>query len=177
MIVHNGFKILSDMPKLVFYLFENFRGELMLSGIWPKNTSVEVIMYFFEWYSTKLRPFMWEFYGIMASTSKAGLTNFNALQEGSEFSLDQESEFRNGQLRSENDLEKLSQSNQQLQKIHDEYMTRFKFICEQMEAKFFKNPQATPPKPFILDNAEPTCLDYLFYQEMVSAMILSGNGT
>lgn len=37
MIVHNGFKIISDMSKFIFYLFENFKGEMLASGIWPKN--------------------------------------------------------------------------------------------------------------------------------------------
>jgi len=75
MLVHNGFKILSDMPKFIFYLYENFKGEMLLHGSWPKNISSEEIVYLFEWYATKLRPFMWEFYGIMTATSQAGLTN------------------------------------------------------------------------------------------------------
>ena len=76
MIVHNGFKIISDMPKFIFYLFENFKGEMLASGIWPK-TNQEQIIYIFEWYASKLRPFMWEFYGIMTATNQAGLTNTN----------------------------------------------------------------------------------------------------
>ena len=65
MLLHNGFKILSDMPKFVFYLYENFKSEMLASGTWPKNVSLDEIVYFFEWYSTKLRPFMLEFYGII----------------------------------------------------------------------------------------------------------------
>jgi hypothetical protein len=59
----------------------------------------------------------------------------------------------------------------QLSKIHDEYLTRFKFICEEMESKFFKGSQ------FILGSEKPSCLDHVFYQEMLSAMVLSGNGS
>jgi hypothetical protein len=60
---------------------------------------------------------MWEFYGIMTATNQAGLTNTNSLEV-----------HQDG----------VPENNQQLQKIHDEYLTRFKFICEEMEAKFFK---------------------------------------
>mmetsp|Transcript_7465 Transcript_7465/g.11650 ORF Transcript_7465/g.11650 Transcript_7465/m.11650 type:complete len:111 (+) Transcript_7465:605-937(+) len=56
-------------------------------------------------------------------------------------------------------------------------MTRFKFICEQMEHKFFKSQHAQQQPLFILGSPKPTCLDYVFYQELLSAMILSGNGT
>ena len=31
-------------------------------------------MFLLDWYSCKLRPFMWEFYGIMTAASQAGLT-------------------------------------------------------------------------------------------------------
>ena len=74
--------------------------------------------YIFEWYATKLRPFMVEFYGIMTATNQAGLTTSHSL-EGF-------------------DSQDGAPDNQQLQKIHDEYLTRFKFICEEMEAKLFK---------------------------------------
>lgn len=94
---------------------------------------------------------MWEFYGIMTATNQAGLTNTNpldAIQEPSE------------------------NTHQQLQKIHDEYLTRFKFICEEMESKFFKG-----SNQYILGSEKPTCIDHVFYQEMLSAMVLSGNGS
>lgn len=68
MIVHGGFKIMSDMPKFIFYLYENFKGEMLATGVWPKANN-DQIMYVFEWYSSKLRPFMWEFYGIMSATN------------------------------------------------------------------------------------------------------------
>jgi hypothetical protein len=47
---------------------------MLIAGIWP-NSKVEEIVYLMEWYSTKLRPFMWEFYGIMTAASEAGLCN------------------------------------------------------------------------------------------------------
>ena len=65
---NGGVQVLGDMPRLVFYLYQQFRGEIMMSGYWPKNANVEEIMAILEWYSCKLRPFMWEFYGIMTST-------------------------------------------------------------------------------------------------------------
>lgn len=68
MIIHNGYKILSDMTKFVYYIHENFKGEMLASGVWPKGRE-EDIVFLLEWYSTKLRPFMWEFYGIMMSAS------------------------------------------------------------------------------------------------------------
>ena len=40
-----------------------------------------------------------------------------------------------------------------------------------MESKFFKGGQ------FILGSEKPSCLDHVFYQEMLSAMVLSGNGS
>lgn len=74
MLVHKGYKILADMTKFIYYLYENFKGEMLFAGIWP-NSKVEEIVYLMEWYSTKLRPFMWEFYGIMTAASEAGLCN------------------------------------------------------------------------------------------------------
>ena len=68
MITHNGFKILADMTKFVYYLQENFTVELGIHALWPKTKTDDVI-YLLEWYSHKLRPFMWEFYGIMTAAS------------------------------------------------------------------------------------------------------------
>ena len=68
MLVHNGYKVLSDMTKLVLYLYENFKIEMTVKGMWPK-TKVEEIIYLLDWYSHKFRPFMWEFYGIMTVIS------------------------------------------------------------------------------------------------------------
>jgi len=68
MLVHNGYKILADMTKMIYYLYENFKTEILVAGLWPK-TKVGDIVFVLEWYSTKLRPFMWEFYGIMTSAS------------------------------------------------------------------------------------------------------------
>ena len=56
------------MTKLVYYIYECYKAELILMGLWPKS-KVEEIVYLLEWYSTKLRPFMWEFYGIMTAAS------------------------------------------------------------------------------------------------------------
>jgi len=73
MLDHNGYKILSDMTKFVYYLYENFKTEILLHGLWPKQ-KVQEIVFLLDWYSCKLRPFMWEFYGIMTAASQAGLT-------------------------------------------------------------------------------------------------------
>jgi hypothetical protein len=56
------------MVKFIFYLYKNFKTEMIVSGMWPRN-SVEELIYYLDWYSTKLRPFMWEFYGIMTATN------------------------------------------------------------------------------------------------------------
>ena len=73
MITHNGFKILADMTKFMYYLYDHFTAELTIHGLWPK-TKIDEVVYLLEWYSHKLRPFMWEFYGIMTAASQAGLT-------------------------------------------------------------------------------------------------------
>ena len=41
-----------------------------------------------------------------------------------------------------------------------------------MESKFFKG-----ESQYILGSEKPTCIDHVFYQEMLSAMVLSGNGS
>ena len=73
MLVHKRYKILADMTKFIYYLYEEFKGQMLLAKIWPQ-VKIEEIVFALEWYSTKLRPFMWEFYGIMAAASEAGLT-------------------------------------------------------------------------------------------------------
>ena len=88
MIVHNGTKILSDMPKFIFYLYENFHVNMNLYKMWPAIRQEEVV-YYLEWYSYKLRPFMWEFYGVMTATHQAGLRNTNAFN-GIDFNNDDE---------------------------------------------------------------------------------------
>lgn len=41
-----------------------------------------------------------------------------------------------------------------------------------MESKFFKG-----QNQYILGSEKPTCIDHVFYQELLSAMVLSGNGS
>ena len=77
MIMHNGTKILSDMPKFIFYLYDKFHIEMNLHKMWPAIRQEEIV-YYLEWYSYKLRPFMWEFYGVMTATHQAGLRNTSA---------------------------------------------------------------------------------------------------
>ena len=61
--------------------------------------------------------------------------------------------------------------------MHDEYMDRFKFFCEQMENKFFKpTKNGTAVNTFIFGD-KITVVDHVYYQELLSAMILSGQGT
>ena len=156
MMTHNGYKILADMTKFIYYLHENFEAQLLMTGLWPK-TIVDDIINLLEWYSTKLRPFMWEFYGIMTAASQAGLTNRLDSHENHKFFAE--------------DLEKHNDSISKLQQIHEEYLTRFKFMCEKIEQKFFTNNNK------YLFGDRPTLVDYVFYQEMLSAMVLSGNGT
>ena len=173
MIVHGGYKVLSDMPKFVFYLYENFKTEMVSSGQWPKKSQDELV-YYLDWYSTKLRPFMWEFYGIMTATNQAGLRNVAmAGPYDDDKSSDAGSIMSTPKSRSNIplDLELAHKQNSHLQKIHDEYMTRFKFMCEQIEIKFFKGTNS-----FIFGD-KPSCIDHIFYQELLAAMILSGNGT
>ena len=56
---------------------------------------------------------MWEFYGIMTATNQAGLSNQFLEDEGGNIDP-RETEA--------------SKSNSKLQKVHDEYMERFKFF-------------------------------------------------
>ena len=134
------------MTKFIYYLYENFKVQMLVAKIWP-TAKIEEIVYLMEWYSTKLRPFMWEFYGIMTAASEAGLTK-------------------------ERDTSNRDQENfSKLQQIHEEYLTRFKFMCTQIEQKFF-----TGQNTFLFGE-KATVVDYVFYQELLSAMILSGQGT
>lgn len=55
-------------------------------------------------------------------------------------------------------------------------MTRFKFICEEMESKFFKQNRNGIVNQYIFGE-KPSCIDHVYYQELLSAMILSGQGT
>mgnify|MGYP004188767975 CR=1 FL=1 len=55
-------------------------------------------------------------------------------------------------------------------------MTRFKFICEEMESKLFKQNKNGGVNQFIFGD-KPSCIDYVYYHELLSAMILSGQGT
>ena len=112
MLVHKNYKILADMTKFIYYLYENFKAQMLVAKIWP-TAKIEEIVYLMEWYSTKLRPFMWEFYGIMTAASEAGLTKENTTREN----------------RDQNYNENISK----LQQIHEEYLTRFKFMCTQIE--------------------------------------------
>jgi hypothetical protein len=41
-----------------------------------------------------------------------------------------------------------------------------------MESKFFKG-----ENQYILGSEKPTCIDHVFYQELLSVMVLSGNGS
>ena len=59
-----------------------------------------------------------------------------------------------------------------MQKVHDEYVTRFIKYCEQMEYKFFDERDTQ-----YICGDKPSFIDYVYYQEFVSAMVLSGEGT
>ena len=109
---------------------------------------------------------MWEFYGIMTATNQAGLST--------QLSMDHDDLNRNSAQRDSE--HPMGQNISQLLKIHDEYMTRFKFICEEMENKFFKQNKNGHSNQYILGD-KPTCIDHVYYQELLSAMILSGQGT
>lgn len=45
-----------------------------------------------------------------------------------------------------------------------------------MENKFFMKPDGSKPTQFICSD-RPTCIDYVYYHELLSAMVLSGNGS
>jgi|DEB0MinimDraft_12_1074336.scaffolds.fasta_scaffold89877_2 hypothetical protein len=49
-------------------LYEHFKVDMMLHGVWPKN-KVEDVVNLLDWYTNKLRPFMYEFYGIMSAAA------------------------------------------------------------------------------------------------------------
>jgi hypothetical protein len=55
-------------------------------------------------------------------------------------------------------------------------MERFKFFCEQMENKFFKQNKNGAVNSYIFGD-KITVVDHVYYQELLSAMILSGQGT
>ena len=156
MIIHGGYKVLSDMPKFVFYLYENFKAEMITTGQWPKIHQEELIVYL-DWYSTKLRPFMWEFYGIMTATNQAGLKNVN--QNNGQYEGSDGESYMKTPVRSNVpvDLEGMQKQSSHLQKIHDEYMTRFKFMCEQIEQKFFRGSN------IYIFGDKPTCIDHIYY--------------
>lgn len=136
------------MSKYVFYLYETHKGEMLAAKVWPKK-KVEDIVYVLDWYSTKLRPFMYEFYGIMTAASQAGLIQITSEEDSSR-----------------NEDEQM----QKLRQVHEEYLIRFKFMCEQIEQKFLNGSNT------YLFGDSPTIIDFVFYQELLSAMILSGNG-
>ena len=68
-------------------------------------------------------------------------------------------------------LEGVNHNISKLQQIHEEYITRFKFMCGQIEDKFFGNNNT------FFFGSKASLIDYVFYQELLSAMILSGHGT
>ena len=41
MIVFNGFRYIADMPKYIFFLHQNFGGNLMMRNLWPAGKSTE----------------------------------------------------------------------------------------------------------------------------------------
>ena len=104
---------------------------MLAHRIWPQINQTEII-HLLEWYATKLRPFMWEFYGIMTATNQAGLTNNSSLSGFPDFERNNDGTTPRQSLspRSNKDLDKHNKSNLVLQKVHDEYMTRFKYLCE-----------------------------------------------
>jgi hypothetical protein len=81
-IEYQGCKVISDLPKLVFFLYENFKGEFLLHGYWPKK-NLEEVMHHLEWYAYKFRPFMQEFYQMVSSLGSSGTLNLNFHHEGS----------------------------------------------------------------------------------------------
>ena len=123
-----------------------------LSGMWPKS-KVEEIIYLLDWYTHMLRPFMWEFYGIMTVISEAGLTNHST------------------ESNDENNADPMNTNVSKLTQLHEEYITRFKFMCSQIEEKFF-----TDGNTYMFGN-KPSLADFVLYQELLSAMLLSGQGS
>ena len=70
------------------------------------------------------------------------------------------------------DLEKMSKNEQLLHQANEDYLNKFKFACRQMEQKFF---DGGPEGPYIF-GTRPTCFDHILYQELLTAMVLSGYG-
>lgn len=133
---------------------------MLNNDIWPKSQYEDLLFIYFEWYSTKVRPFMVEFYDIMIITNQAGLSNQSDIMNHSS-------------PKSAKDLDNHHRSNSQNQQIRDQYMSRFKFLCTNMEDEIFKNKQYGK---FIFGES-PSCIDHVIYQELLSAMVLSGSGT
>ena len=71
-ITHNGYKVLSQMPTLIYYLQGQFPEEFEQSGLWPADKSKE-LQSFLEWYQNNLRPNMKEYYGFIVAKHKIGL--------------------------------------------------------------------------------------------------------
>ena len=65
MLVYQGYKIIGDMTKLVFYLFEHFTPMFDIAKQWPASLSQNQIHVALDWYTYKFKPFMYEFYVVM----------------------------------------------------------------------------------------------------------------
>lgn len=158
-IVHKGFKVLSNTPLLVYYLVEQFPEEVARTGHWPAEHSKELQNYL-EWYQNNLRPSMKEFYAFIVAKHKAGLDKPPAALEDSGALSDVQSVSSGaGKQPSSQDLEKMSANEQLLHQANEDYLNKFKFVCRQMEQKFFVS-KAEGPYIF---GTKPTCFDHILY--------------
>ncbi len=72
-ISYQGSRVCADMTRLVFFLKLHYEYELMHSELWPHVVEIEIVK-ILDWYSSKLRPFLQELYGVMVAISEAGLS-------------------------------------------------------------------------------------------------------
>ena len=131
------------MTRLIFFLKQYFEYELKKSGLWPRISEAELVK-ILDWYSSKLRPFLHELYGVMVAICEAGLT---------------QSTLSSGDAKTE-----------KLKRLHSHYIDRFILMCDQIEQNFFVDGNT------FLFGEEISAVDYVVYQELLSAMILTGQG-
>lgn len=102
---------------------------------------------------------------------KAGLEKSQEFENSDSFS-DVASISSSRQRQSSYQLEQISKNQHLLQQANEEYLSKFKYICKLMEQKFFKEEHETT---FIFSD-RASCFDHILYQELVTAMIISGHG-
>jgi len=116
---------------------------------------------------------MKEFYAFIVAKHKAGLDKPRAaLGDADALNDVQSMSSSTSKQPSSQDLEKMSANGQLLHQANEDYLNKFKLVCREMEQKFFGG---KTEGPFIF-GTKPTCFDHILYQELLTAMVLSGYG-